>query len=226
MKKSFSFLFALASLVYLTSCGSNGDNNGSSDAGSASSENSNGKYPIKSGIVKTKMSAPMMGGDIYDELYFDAWGAQEKHKSVASISMLGQNIETVSYTMMKDGWIYSWTEGQNTGSKMKPQDMDEMADMNFDKMSKEMMDDLGIKKIGTETIKGKSCDKYEMHKDGMGDGTFWVWKNIPMRSEMSMGGVSMTSEVESIQENVNHASGTFDLPADVIFSEMGGTDQM
>ena len=67
---------------------------------------------------------------------------------------------------------------------------------------------------------GKKCDKYEMNKDGMGNGNFWLWKNIPLKSETTISGMQLKIEVIDLNENPNFEKGQFDVPTTVTFTEM------
>ncbi|MBK7038339.1 MAG: hypothetical protein IPH42_18930 [Bacteroidetes bacterium] len=118
----------------------------------------------------------MMQGDITTVVYFDDYGEKELNRTSSKMSIMGQNIQNVNNNLLKDGWSYTWEDGKTTGNKMHLKDVMDPSEMNFDKMSEEMKKEFGVKKVGTETIMGKKCDKYEMNKDGMGNGNFGYGK--------------------------------------------------
>ncbi len=224
MKKFILPILAIISALQFIACNNSSKTEGvegaSDNTERASSDDASQRYQLKSAIVTSKTTNSMMGGDITTLLYFDDHGEKEMTKTTTKISMMGQNIETVSNSLLKDGWYYNWEEGKNTGSKFQLKEMMDPSKMDYAKMSEDMMKELGVKKVGSETIMGKKCDKYEMNKEGMGTGNFWLWKNIAMKSEMTMAGMKMNIEVTDIDENPNFAKGQFDVPSNVTFTEM------
>jgi len=219
-------VLAIISALQFISCNnSNADDGRNGSSGNSESEGSveegSERYGIESAIVTSKITNSMMVGDITTVLYFDNHGEKEMTKTMTKMSIMGKNIESVSNSITKDGWIYSWEEGQNTGSKFQLKTAMDSTKMDYEKMSEEMRKEFGIKKIGSETIMNKKCDKYEMNKEGMGNGNFWLWKNIPMKSETTVAGMKMNVEVTNLDENPNFENGQFEIPSNVTFTEVG-----
>ena len=175
---------------------------------------------MESAIVTSKITNSMMQGDVTTVLYFDDYGEKEMTRTSTKMAIMGQNIQSVTNNLLKDGWSYSWEEGKTTGSKFQLKDVMDASKMDYAKMSEEMKKEFGVKKVGTETIMGKKCDKYEMNKDGMGNGNFWLWKNIPLKSETTISGMQLKIEVIDLNENPNFEKGQFDVPTTVTFTEM------
>ncbi len=226
MKKFILPLFALISALQFIAC--NGASKETEDSevsnstendGSSSSDDSK-RYKIESAIVTSKITNSMVQGDITTVVYFDDYGEKELNRTSSKMSIMGQNIQNVNNNLLKDGWSYTWEDGKTTGNKMHLKDVMDPSEMNFDKMTEEMKKEFGIKKIGTETMMGKKCDKYEMNKDGMGNGNFWLWKNIPLKSETTISGMQLKIEVIDLNENPNFEKGQFDVPTTVTFTEM------
>lgn len=225
MKKHLLPVFAMISALQFVACNSSdtktGENGKAEESESSASAMENGhKYQIKSAIITSKITNTMMAGDISNILYFDDYGKDEMTKTVTKISMMGQNIESTSYSMTKDGWSYSWEEGKPTGSKFQMKEVMDPSKMDYSKLSEEMKEQFGIKQIGTETVMGKKCDKFTMNKDGMGTGTYWIWNNIPMKSETTMGGIGVNINVTDIDENPHFSKDQFDVPDNVTFTEV------
>lgn len=226
MKKFILPVLAIISALQFISCNNSskeGDDSGSANntenEGSASGDDSR-RYTLESAIVTSKITNSMMQGDVTTVLYFDDYGEKEMTRTSTKMAIMGQNIQSVTNNLLKDGWSYSWEEGKTTGSKFQLKDVMDASKMDYAKMSEEMKKEFGVKKVGTETIMRKKCDKYEMNKDGMGNGNFWLWKNIPLKSETTISGMQLKIEVIDLNENPNFEKGQFDVPTTVTFTEM------
>ena len=164
-------------------------------------------------------------GKVTTTKYFDDYGKKELTKSATAISMMGKEINSVSYSMMKDDYIYIWQEGAKDGSKMK---MDaskfDPKDANFDKLTQEMKDKLKIKEEGSEDILGKTCKVISFTLDDErakgATGKTAVWKGIALKSEFGMLGHTMLMEAKKIDENPSFSANQFELPANVTFKEL------
>jgi outer membrane lipoprotein-sorting protein len=51
-------------------------------------------------------------------------------------------------------------------------------------------------------------------------GKVWMWKQIPMKMEMSIVGKTVTSTLKHLEEDPGLAANIFDVPADIEFREM------
>jgi len=218
--KTFLTLFAVASLFLTAACNKSSDKKtGDTADENSTSSNSDGRYSLKSAIVTSKTSNSMMGGDIITILYFDDHGEKQATETKTKMEMMGQTIETHSKSITKDGVMYTWEEGQKTGSKIKLEGMKNAGNIDYKKMSKELMDSYKITKGGTATVMGKNCDVFEMNMEGM-QGKYYIWDNITMKAEQSMSGMSLVTEVTDIDENASIPASTFEVPSDVTFTEM------
>ena len=232
MKNTILF-FVIACLF--TSCKNNNTTN--ADTVSSTSESSDKsvaekiadavtgeRYGIKAAIVESEMNMEKMG-KVTTTKYFDDYGKKELTKSATAISMMGKEINSVSYSMMKDDYIYIWQEGAKDGSKMK---MDaskfDPKDANFDKLTQEMKDKLKIKEEGSEDILGKTCKVISFTLDDErakgATGKSSVWKGIALKSEFGMLGHTMLMEAKKLDENPSFSANQFELPADVTFKEL------
>lgn len=227
MKTLFTLLFSFT-LLFLVSCNNSADKGAESsgDDGTSTSEMSSDspgyRYDLKSGIVTSKTTMPMMSGDMTTILYFDDHGKKSATETIQKISMMGQNIETHSKSITVDNMIYNWEVGKKTGTKMKLDMMKGAENMDYKKLTDEMMEQWKIKKTGTGTVMGKKCDVFEMNAEGM-TGTYYIWDNISMKAETTIGGMNMLIEVTDLKENVSIPSSTFEIPGDVTFTEVNMT---
>ena len=78
---------------------------------------------------------------------------------------------------------------------------------------------LNYKDEGTETVNGKECKVASFSSEQM-KGKVWMWKQVPVKMEMSIVDKVVTSTLKNLEENPSLPSGTFDVPADVEFREM------
>lgn len=220
MKTSTIFLFSVL-LLFVSSCNNSGGTkeNGDDTNSSENSDQTGYKYDLKSAIVTSKTNMAMAGGDMTTILYFDDHGEKYATENINKMSMMGQTMETHSKTIMKDGYIYTWNVGEKTGNKMKLDMMKNGENFDYKKMSKEMMDQMKIKKTGTDNVQGKKCDVYEMNDESM-TGKYYIWDNITMKSETSISGMTVTTEVTDLKENASIPASTFEVPGDVAFTEM------
>lgn len=200
-----------------------------SDSNSKTSENAvednsteiaaGGRYDLKSGIVTSKNTSSMMTGDMTTILYFDDHGKKSATESINKISVMGQNIETHTKTIVIDDMMYSWEVGAKTGTKMKLDMTANAEQMDYKNLSKEMMEQFKMNKIGSETVMGKKCDVFEMNSQGL-QGKYYIWDNIAMKSETNIGGMNMVVEVTDLKENPSIPASTFAIPSDVTFTDM------
>jgi outer membrane lipoprotein-sorting protein len=174
-----------------------------------------GRFDDKSGILVTETDMMGMGKSTL-KMTFDDYG--KKMLNEMTMSMMGKQIH--SFSLIKDGFIYTWTDMANMAMKMK---LDENLDdktIDYKNMSEEMRKKLNLKEEGNETVDGKDCKVFSFSmKEGM-KGKSWVWKGLPVQSEMEMQGKKILTKFKDYQTNVSIPSSTFDLPTGVEFKEM------
>ena len=164
------------------------------------------KYPIESGIVKYEND--VMGMKTSLTLYIKDYGDVEC--SVSEVEMMGKKMTMKS--LVKDGYLYSLSVDQKSGTKMKIDS--EFSTYSFDTdLFEEKIDSLGGKKLGTEEILGKTCQIYSMMQEGA-EQKLWVWKNMLLKMSAEQNGMVMGMEVKSMEETNNFPDGIFDIPAD------------
>lgn len=202
--------------VFIFACGSNESTENTTDENLAeenATENTNSdkKYDIKSGYVKYKMS--MMGMDTYVTQYFKDYG--ETEATITELEMMGQKMKTNS--LRKDNYLYSYTEGQPQGTKVK---MDEMpaSEGEMAKLDEKTILAQGGKKVEGEEILGKKCDVYEINTDTE-KSKFWIWKSLVLKMTASQNGMEATMEATEINETSDFPSGIFDIPQGIEFVE-------
>jgi hypothetical protein len=80
---------------------------------------------------------------------------------------------------------------------------------------------MSIKKEGTETLLGKTCDKFSMNYEKMKTkANYSVWKGIALKTEMDMMGMKVNMIATKLEENATIAADKFEVPAGVNIKEI------
>ncbi|HNV98348.1 MAG TPA: hypothetical protein PKL06_03190 [Chitinophagales bacterium] len=217
----------LISIFAFSACSSDNKKQGEGDEVAVSADDEqgkaseNGRYGIRSGMYtsKTTQTGAPAEMDITTIVYFDAYGEDELTETVTKISVAGYNNETRAYSLRKGMMMYSWNDGQTTGTKM---DISTMMDknMNYEALSEDMKKQFNYKEIGNETILGKKCKKISMEMEQGAKVEVSTWKGIPMKSVANMMGITATIEVTDIQENPSGVADKLAVPKGITFSEL------
>ncbi len=171
--------------------------------------NTKGRYAIKSGIVEYKTEVMGMTG--LQVLTFDDYGKLEM--TDASMEMMGTKIRTV--TIMKDGLIYTLDMEAKTGYSMRGSS----PNIDFENLSEQMVKDMNLRKIGTESYLGKNCDKMSIDYQKMNmKGDFLVFKGVPLKVNTDMGTMKMVLNATSFTENPAIPASKFEIPADFVMT--------
>lgn len=168
-------------------------------------------YTVKSGIVTMEMD--MMGQKIVQEVYFDDYGAKQ-----ATLSDFGG---MKSRNIVVDGETVMVNDDEKTAMKMPM--MGQRETVNFSNLDEKAIKKYKVKELGTETVAGKECKKYEVTLFMMGQPqkqTVWVYKGITLKSSSKSDFGDMNQTATKIQENVEIPASMFTLPAGVKVEEM------
>ena len=168
-------------------------------------------YTVKSGIVTMEMD--MMGQKVVQEIYFDDYGVKQ-----ATLSDFGGR---KSRNIVVDGATVMVNDEEKTAMKMPM--MGQRETVNFSNLDEKAIKKYKVKELGTETVAGKECKKYEVTLFMMGQPrkqTVWVYKGITLKSSSSSDFGDMTQTATKIQEDVEIPASMFTLPAGVKVEEM------
>jgi len=190
------------------------------DENKSNSMQSQERYGIKSAMVVTSTTLPNNMGKSVATMYFDDYGKISFTETVALINMKGVPASPKKFSIKQGELIYSWDEGKKTGTKMNLANLQDLNNINFEKLGEEMLKEMKITKGGNENFLGKSCVVVEMNSDKLGKGKILTWKNIPMRSDMTTMGMQIKSVVTELEENALIEPSKFVVPADIQFKEM------
>ena len=168
-------------------------------------------YTVKSGIVTMEMD--MMGQKVVQEVYFDDYGAKQ-----ATLSDFGGR---KSRNIVVDGETVMVNDDEKTAMKMPM--MGQRETVNFSNLDEKTIKKYKVKELGTETVAGKECKKYEVTLFMMGQPqkqTVWAYKGITLKSSSKSDFGDMNQTATKIQENVEIPASMFTLPAGVKVEEM------
>ncbi|MBP7101884.1 MAG: hypothetical protein KBA86_01415 [Bacteroidales bacterium] len=164
-------------------------------------------FAIKSAYVKYRNNA--VGQEMIREWWFDQYGNQQYE--VTTMNIMGNEI--ANYSLIVDGYKYSWDADATTGRKMKFY----QSVTDYDKITEKDIENYGIKKHGYEEILGKKCLKVSTEKPAKS--TTWMWNNIPLKTEVAFGKSAVLMEaIEISTDNVD--SKRFELPSNITFTEV------
>lgn len=181
----------------------------------------NSRYGIKSGIIHKKIVNSMMKGENTITIWFDRYGEIEVSENYTKLEMMGQKIEETTWSSIRDGALYSYKIGEKTGTKFLLSQTFDPKNVDWSKMTDELMKQYKVEKAGTEEFLGKTCDVYRMNNPEMGMvGTYLLWKNIVLKTETKMTGITVVEEVKKLEENADIPASKFELPKDVNFQEL------
>ena len=206
--KKINILLSL--LIVLASCSGN-------------SQNKLKRYEVKSGIVKytSTISGKVLGGKIAgsgtESLDFKDWGALElkevNSKQTTTMKFFGKKkVETTStHTMTKldNGESYLADLNNKTIIANRDLGMDLMIQSNKDagEAGMSMLESMGGKKVGTESVLGHSCEIWDV----MG-AKQWLYKGVPLKMEVTVLGIKTITQATSAKFDVSVADANFKLP--------------
>lgn len=177
------------------------------------------RYEFKSGKVVYESSGSITGTET---MYFDNYGMLEVKYTKSTLDMMGIKRVTDAKVIMKDKWVYTIDKTTGEANKMEnpiysmfPEGGD------LEKGGKELMISMGGKKIGIETILGKECEIWEIKKLMS---KVWVWKSIPLKSEVNMMGISINQIATSVEVDIDVSPNEFKIPEGVEFKDLGNID--
>lgn len=180
-----------------------------------------GKYQLKSGIIHMDVENGIMSGVSKSILYFDNYGNKECTETNMEMEMMGQKIKIHQLSIIADGYIYAIDLDKKTGTKMKMSSLSDPSKIDYNNLNSNEMKEYNIKKEGTETLLGKKCDIYSMSHAKMNlKGKTWIWNGINMKSNISMGGITVKTTTTKIEENASVPSSKFVVPNGIKIQNM------
>ena len=225
MKRTNSIIAILVLLAAATACqkpaGDEAATKISSDSSQPSTETSGypKRYLVESGIVEYEMSGLQKGTET---LYFDKWGWREAKYTNSELSIAGITRKETKLSIMDGDWIYNIDLESRTGTKIKntllPQFIEaaRKKGQTMTEVGEEMMRNMGGEKSGTDTVAGQPCDVWVVKQMGSRS---CVWNGVTLRTEVTMGGMQVTSNATRFQANAAVPADKITVPGDVKITE-------
>ena len=171
------------------------------------------RYEVKSGIIEYKIIG---GGDMMgiktqmsgtDKVAFKEWGSIELHQSMTRSVIMGREENTQDTIKIENGKVYVVDHVNRVISEYDPSMLMQSQYKDLIKSAKEMIVQMGGKKIGNETIQGYDCEVWEMPQVKL-----WLHKGIALKTVANIMGITNTMEATTIQLDVPVSDNDLKLP--------------
>ena len=169
------------------------------------------RFGVKSCRIEYNVSGTMPG---HTTVWIDDWGMREAQWATNTMRMFNRDIPVAKLTLIDAGWYYDVDLNDRTGMKMEIPNMGRMA---AGALGKILSSAMGGKKIGTEQVAGRPCEVWETKNP---PSKSWIWKGIPLKSEIEVMGERMITEAILIEENPVIPEGVFSLPDGVVLQDI------
>jgi len=221
MKKTSLTMLLMLSLL-LTACG--GADDGASDDVEDAASSDMKRYGVESGMVEYELSGSKTGTKT---IYWDNWGMREATYQDSVIEVSGMTIPDKNVTIMDGDWMYSYNPDDRTGTKMVntmiKQILENSGEDDLGELGLHMLKGMGGKKVGTESIAGKTCDLYEV--SSMSTQTC-VWKSVTLKTEANLAGMNITELATIVDTSTAVPEEKFTLPEDIAIKDLGNLDDL
>lgn len=164
------------------------------------------KYSVESGIIKYKWEGFMTGEQT---TYFDKYGFYETTVSKTKTTVMGFTSETEEMTIMRGAEVFTIDLKTKIGTRVTNPILEENPGADWEEVSKDMVTKMGFKKVGNESVLGKSCEVYK------GIGKIWVWKGLNLKTETKGMGMDASVTATDINLGVSIPSSKFEVPSDI-----------
>jgi hypothetical protein len=169
-------------------------------------------FGLQSGKVEYQVTGAEQGTET---LAWDNWGGRMAISTKATMGTVAQD-RTTLVTLDK---VISLDNAAKTGTAMaNPMKDVMMAGSSSDEMTSKMMSQMGATKQGTDTVLGKTCDKYVSATSST-----CVWQGIALKTEMTVNGATTTKVATKIEENASVDPSAFDIPAGMTVQDMSSS---
>lgn len=177
------------------------------------------RYLVESGIVEYEMSGLQKGTET---VYFDRWGWREAKYTNTELSIAGITRKESKLSIMDGDWLYTIDLAGRTGTKIKntllPQFIEaaKRKDQTLTEVGEEMMRNMGGEKSGSDTVAGQPCDIWVVKQMSSRS---CVWNGVTLRTEVTMGGMQITSKATRFEPNATIPADKLALPDNIKISE-------
>ena len=172
------------------------------------------KYYHKSGKLIQKISGSATGTQT---LYWDDYGNKEYQSVDMTLDMMGMTQKSTETYLTNGLDTYHWNNQSPDVYHTKESLTEEFKNRNYTaddyaRLSSKMLEKNGFsKKAEKETVSGKDCDVWEM--TGQAVTRIWGWKNLTLKMEMNVMGMSINYEPQSLELNITVPASIFEVPS-------------
>jgi hypothetical protein len=168
------------------------------------------RYDVESCRIDYAVSGQLAGTET---VWIDGWGAREAKWSTNSMTVVDMTVTTVQATILDGGRLHIVNLDDKTGMRHEIPSVGPA--MKALLASVPGLD--GGKKAGTETIAGRECIVMEYDSPRC---RIWYWKNIPLKTEVSMMNSTSVTEAVRVEESPSIPPDAFTLPADITWTDL------
>jgi len=211
-------------MVFIFSCNRNEDNLATNIIVSSSEKiNKNNPYGVESGIVKYKIT---LSGKLMDNIiegkgqeivYFDKWGnkiiKEEKITKTTKTNVFNKVInqsENIHHIQKLENEIIYKVDFKNQKINTYKKNNTELIKHN----NNNLLEKYGGKKLINEVFKGYDCEVWDVSGTKQ-----WLYKGVPLKTEVTIMGIKTTKEAISANFNVLLTESEFNLPDYPIIKE-------
>lgn len=195
------------------------------------------RYDTKSGVISytTTISGKMMGSTINgsgtQSIFFKDWGAlelrEEQSSQTTTMKIFGKStIETENtHTMTKldngESYWVDFDQKKIYANRDMAMDISKAyyPDADAGEAGENMLESMGGEKVGNEKILGYNCDVWSFS-----GGKQWLYKGVMLKLEMTMLGITTTTQATSAKFDIQVPEKHFKLPDFPIQKEEGFMD--
>ncbi len=171
------------------------------------------EYKIKKAHIK--YATETMGMSMETTLDFDNYGKDQAITAIIELMGFKKTSKILNY----QNYMYVLDMDAKTAIKSPADNVDDIKEVDFDNIPQEMKEKYQIKELGNETVLGKTCQVFSMVDEGT-KSKLWVWKNIPLKTEVEQSNMVVKMTAKEIDTNPNFPADNFKVPADFTISNM------
>jgi hypothetical protein len=173
-------------------------------------------FEYESGMVEYALSGTRSGTEV---LYWDDWGERQSRCTKANITVMGMTQTTDDCVISLPDVVY--TIDMKTKTAMRAANpaktfAEGLSDEELKEFGRRMSESMGMKKVGTDTVAGYSCDLWRT--DTLQSETC-SHKGIPLRTKTNMMGMAMAVTATKVDFDTDVDDSRFEVPSDVTVSE-------
>ena len=180
------------------------------------------KYAVKSGYMKLELSGSTVG---IREIWWDNYGQKtaEREKSTTTTKMLGMKSteQKDALTIIVNNQFWSINYIETTGMKgvvpnfANDMNMYSMSEKEQQEFANQLLEDMGGKRLGTETLGSYSCEVVSLMNTKV-----WVYKGLALKTEGKRMGIATKEVFSEFKPGTAVTASKFTPPANIKFKDV------